>query len=47
MPYNNCRAPDIEDRMAMAQDGEFVIFSDFLKAEFRWPMHPFLVGFLV
>lgn len=47
MPYNDCRSPDPEDRMAKARDGEFIIFSDSLKVGFRSPMHPFFVGFLV
>lgn len=34
MPYNDCRAPNSEDRMVEARDGEFVIFRDSLKAGF-------------
>lgn len=33
--------------MAIARDGEFVIFRDPLKGGFRWPLYPFFVELLV
>lgn len=46
MPSCDIRSPGNEDRVAIAREGEFVIFKDSLKGGFRWPLHPFFLALL-
>ncbi|XP_022865385.1 uncharacterized protein LOC111385241 [Olea europaea var. sylvestris] len=46
MPNCDIRSPGNEDRVAIAREGELVIFKDSLKGGFRWPLHPFFLALL-
>lgn len=45
MPAGDIKAPELTKTVLGAQDGGMIFFTDALKAELRWPLHPFFIHF--